>query len=155
MTVPDHRQASIKLMCFELLPYALVRAEHMSKTTFLKGMKNRNSGDFNSGSDAWASFLGTPTSQGLVSVDELETLRVVPGDIIVMYGESGAANHTVTVSADSPAVLSPKGPLVYSLADRSPTDYLTELTLAAIIDHFKAAPTQHVRVFTLKQALLS
>jgi hypothetical protein len=149
--VPDHTKASVELMCFELFPYALVRAGYMKEETFEAGIKNKSSGDFDSGSDAWAHFLGDPTSQGRVSVDELDTPQVQPGDIIVIYGTNGEGIHAVVTSDSS----STTDTLVYSLADRTPTDYLTELTLAGMVGLFEEYGTGSVRAFTLKPGRLA
>ncbi|WP_436760979.1 hypothetical protein [Streptosporangium sp. V21-05] len=122
----------------------------MSEETFLEGVKKKSSGEGDGRVDVWTSFLGDVTSQGSVSVDELETLRVVPGDIIVLYGMFDEGVHVMIASGGS----STEGLQVYSLAANNPTNYLTEATLTAIIKPYRSLDVSCVRVFSLKQELL-
>ncbi|WP_433510088.1 hypothetical protein ACQP2T_40250 [Nonomuraea sp. CA-143628] len=152
--VPDHIAAPIQLMCFELLPYALLRAGHISEKTFLLGMRNRSSTKYDGGSEAWAGFLCDPVSKDRVPVDELAGLRTVAGDVIVMIGGSADAFHTVTVSGTASTGPAKEGPMIYSLADRSPTSDPTEMTLGKIIAQFLPYETVAVQVLTVKPSLL-
>jgi hypothetical protein len=141
-------------MCYEFLPYALLRAKRLNQKTFLEGIQVKASGKYDGGSESWAAFLCDTTSQGRVAPDKLATLQVVPGDVIVMYGGSRDAFHTVIVSGTTSTGPASEGPMVYTLADRSPTDDPAEMTLSKIIEQFLPYDTVSVGAFTVKPALL-
>lgn len=113
--VPDHASAPIKLMCFELFPYAALRAGLMPTATFFDGLAYRQAqrGD-GDGSTSWAKFLGADLTAD--RQPPANAAKAARGDIIVLYDTQVSGYHTVIASG----VTDPEaGTLVYSIADDS------------------------------------
>ena len=99
-SVPDHRTAPLRLMCFELFPYAAVHGGHMKPGTFFKGVANRTAKKVD-GSVSWAGFLGADMTKDAQPVDLKATFR--RGDIIVFWqqGRMGLP-HRDRIRGDQP-----------------------------------------------------
>ena len=115
--VPDHTSAPIELLCFELFPYAALRAELIPAGSFFGGLAYRDAQRRErdtDGSTSWASFLGAnlqaerqPTS---------DASKAGRGDIIVLYDQRTSGYHTVIASGTTDPEA---GTLVYSIAQDS------------------------------------
>jgi len=138
-SVPDHTAGPITLMCFELFPYAALRAGFMSADRFFQGIASRSAAKGVDGSVSWARFFGADLTRKLPKADEVTTLN--RGDIILLCDQTGAAYHTVTASGQTNQA---GRPMVYSLAaqDKQPA----HSSLAKIADDYPLYP--YVNVFT-------
>jgi hypothetical protein len=138
-SVPDHRAGPIELMCFELFPYAALRAGLMKADPFFQGIAKRSAAKGVDGSATWARFFGADLTRKLPKADQVTTLS--RGDIVLFCDQGGGAYHTVTASGQ----VDEKGsPMVYSLAaqDKHPGHF----SLAKIADDYPQYP--YVNVFT-------
>jgi hypothetical protein len=138
-SVPDHEAAPITLMCFELSPYAAVRAGLMSSATFFKGMTKRSSAKSVDGSITWALFFGAQLTGKPASLDPTVTFK--RGDMIVICDRDGDAFHTVTASGQADHA---GGPMVYSLAAQDKQPGHQSFTKVAL----DFEQYQYMRVFT-------
>lgn len=142
--VPDHSSAPIKLMCFELFPYAALRADLMPAGSFFDGLAHRNARrGKDDGSTSWAGFLGADLT--VKRQPPGDAAKAARGDIIVLYDDQGSGYHTVIASgATDPEA----GTLVYSIADDSKKrPWLCPLaTLAKVF--LPGATLTSIRVFT-------
>jgi len=110
VSVPDYAAVPIQLMCFELFPYAALRADLISPAEFFAGLRVRSK--YDDGSTSWAAFFGMDPSltpkRPLASMASQQPSR---GDVIVLHTLAGTGAHTVIASGQTGQA----GPLLYSL----------------------------------------
>jgi hypothetical protein len=143
-SVPNHEAGPIRLLCFELFPYAALRAGLMSDSTFFSGVAKRTSQA--DGSTSWARFLGgNLAGQPEVKVKDLKKAHFGRGDVIVLYNGPGSGIHTVTASGETDPEA---GPMVYSLAE-TPDNHPGRWPLTVVADTFSENDAvAYVKAFT-------
>jgi hypothetical protein len=132
IAIPDHTREPIKLLCYELLPYALMRNGKMNEKQFRDHLSKAKKADTRS--EYWANLYGERTIRETIenlidgAPESLRKLALQPGDIIILTSQYGVHEHTAIVSESTSAGT----PKVYSL-DGDLSETPSELPLGEML----------------------